>query len=1257
MPTTSSTILNPLQQISDAFYSWCFPDPTNHKDPSGNRNVNCPFHDDSQSKMVIDSSGYYECKTCKAKGNYHSWIPEVEGIPVGSLGEVLKLTGGAAIDLNLPSISQVDQWSKELNKDEHLSVRQTLETKWGLDGNAMSAWKFGFDSTTNEVVIPYLSFTGQGVIGSRRIKFVPDALPTAGLRESLSCYYSFGAVVDKRKKMEPIYLTLDEIDTIVLREKGFVSTAFVGDEKEWDESKELKVKGRDVVLVIDSKRDSSAIIDAIINDLIDKAASLRKIDLQVLGEGRSKHLAEYLSTVSNKAFEIRVTETRISTQESLRTSQLIKEAREQQIKRIHINPAQDFVDDKMWYGVEINDQFALIDSTGKLTSQNDLKSSDTLKLSGNESDVSKFSLEGIQTFFDLGAGGVSAQQVYEKLVEYIRTYVFFKDPELYGTLALWTIGTYVFRVFHSYPYIHINAAKGSAKTLLMEVLEAVAFNGRLLVSPRGAALFRDTARNSSTTFIDEAEKFRTKDKESFGLLQEVLNSGYKRSGRVSRTVGKVVENFSCYSPKVIAGIEDIYETLSDRCIRVQLIKKRPTEVTLPYKKSKKLDDTQKDLRDNLYLFGMKYASVLSERSEIAETVIPQLKGLTNRRYELWLPLFTIANIIDESRKDGQPTIVEALKEFEAKEKIFHDLNEYEENEQAKTVTILRYMIKELRPDKTDESIFKYRTSNALEFFKSKGGLPKGGTSTQLTRMLSKLGVQINVENLYGKSERMYSLTKEEVKELTERILGEEESLPDSTQTIDSMHDKQFIPKRLIVTPDAMEYPLTERIIERVKKLNPQIDMINSLDGNPDLPATIVTEEQKHQYLRETIVLAKRSDEFFETFPSPGDIVEKMNTMCRITYQCPSDCEYCYLQYAGGGSTTRWRRLFVDVDRIENELKIEKFVHRINLTLWSALSFYLGKPLEKVYPGFTKEAGKNRKKLLSKDNAVDTDVKAKDFLKQKLADHFVQLKIPIDSDKYNAVINNLHNYYNENTKKPLWINIGEYSDIVALEHIGGYVNHFMDLIEKDKELRVCFYTKSANINNLLTRAGDNRVMVVMNLNTPRVINKYERHTASLANRIEAVQKLLETKQFKVYLTVEPIIRYDGSEEDYISLVRKIKDEIELQNNNLVTIKFGGVRYRNELATQITSNHPNTDLFSKIGELVDPEGTDERLRYNPEYREEIYRKLMCEIPEIKEKFMLGCEFSKLWKKLNMDWQGYLEKHVFQYSERTKNIYPLK
>ena len=104
-------------------------------------------------------------------------------------------------------------------------------------------------------------------------------------------------------------------------------------------------------------------------------------------------------------------------------------------------------------------------------------------------------------------------------------------------------------------------------------------------------------------------------------------------------------------------------------------------------------------------------------------------------------------------------------------------------------------------------------------------------------------------------------------------------------------------------------------------------------------------------------------------------------------------------------------------------------------------------------------------------------------------------------------------------------------MVALDHDYQHMDELMQLVHKDPEFRIRFRTKAANIHNLLKYDGKNQVKVTFGLNTEYVINKYEKGTASLSERIAAINALVQRGGYEVEIAVEPIIKYDGYEDDY------------------------------------------------------------------------------------------------------------------------------
>ena len=68
----------------------------------------------------------------------------------------------------------------------------------------------------------------------------------------------------------------------------------------------------------------------------------------------------------------------------------------------------------------------------------------------------------------------------------------------------------------------------------MEILSSISFNGDLITNPTEAVIFRDISNNLITMFIDEVEKLRKRDKDTYGALISVLNVGFNKAGVVKR---------------------------------------------------------------------------------------------------------------------------------------------------------------------------------------------------------------------------------------------------------------------------------------------------------------------------------------------------------------------------------------------------------------------------------------------------------------------------------------------------------------------------------------------------------------------------------------------------------------------------------------------------------------------------------------------------------------------------------------------------
>ncbi len=164
--------------------------------------------------------------------------------------------------------------------------------------------------------------------------------------------------------------------------------------------------------------------------------------------------------------------------------------------------------------------------------------------------------------------------VYEKILEVLRNYIDLRE-EYYIITANWIIGTYLHSSFSTYPYLFLNAMRGSGKSRMLNLIASLSYHGTIIGSPTEAVLFRTPA--GDTLCLDEYEGIMRKGNEG---LRELLNASYKKGMKIFRMKQKKIEGstehvreeFEPYRPICLANIWGMEEVLGDRCITIILEK-------------------------------------------------------------------------------------------------------------------------------------------------------------------------------------------------------------------------------------------------------------------------------------------------------------------------------------------------------------------------------------------------------------------------------------------------------------------------------------------------------------------------------------------------------------------------------------------------------------------------------------------------------------------------------------------------------------
>lgn len=247
-----------------------------------------------------------------------------------------------------------------------------------------------------------------------------------------------------------------------------------------------------------------------------------------------------------------------------------------------------------------------------------------------------------------GRGQVNPyKEVFLPIKETFEKFIDFNNSSYATLLAIWTMGTYLFPMFEAYPYLYLGGTKGSGKSKVLDILYKLVFNPISSSNASPSSLFRSIENTLATILLDEGECLTGR--ETNPDLRLLFNAGYKATGKVTRTNPESlkVEHFMVYSPKAIASINLLDQTLASRCISLIMLRTSNKEKGRMRVNERTLDG--KVLRDVLYRWclyhALEVAKIFDEDKDLSD--------LNNRANELYLPLFSIASYIDSFIPEGE----------------------------------------------------------------------------------------------------------------------------------------------------------------------------------------------------------------------------------------------------------------------------------------------------------------------------------------------------------------------------------------------------------------------------------------------------------------------------------------------------------------------------------------------------------------------------------------------------------------------------
>ncbi len=226
-----------------------------------------------------------------------------------------------------------------------------------------------------------------------------------------------------------------------------------------------------------------------------------------------------------------------------------------------------------------------------------------------------------------------------------------------------------------------------------------------------------------------------------------------------------------------------------------------------------------------------------------------------------------------------------------------------------------------------------------------------------------------------------------------------------------------------------------------------------------------------------------------------------------------------------------------------------------------------------------------------------------YLKWAFKNDFMVFFLNYDDMKKEISLS-IEKYRDKNKTKPkfnwkLWFYSSDYSDNLAMNWFSNFVEEFVTFFENFSDAMMEIRTKSINIAPLLDLwFVPKNTEIAFSLNPQVLISKYEKWVASLDQRIEAANFLLE-KWFKVWLRFLPLLPVKSYQEVYDEFLDYVKSKIDF--SKIYSVFASGLLYTKDDYNKMLKKDPYFDVLYFL-----KENDDGFVRESEEIRSRFYKK---------------------------------------------------
>lgn len=253
-----------------------------------------------------------------------------------------------------------------------------------------------------------------------------------------------------------------------------------------------------------------------------------------------------------------------------------------------------------------------------------------------------FSSEAVKKFCYEKTDHITLESAFNMLVKQLKKYIYFENPTKYKIVALFRIASYFLAVWDVRARLFIYADPGSAKSRLSLILHLTGFNSTIIGDWTLPFIQRMIESTRGEIHIDDYEGLDDEKKKATERLYKI---GYMKGLKAGKTEDNTRKPicFDIFNTTTVNNTEGLSFISNDRSITIRIPKISMKEYD---KEPKKDDPVWQEIRDNLYLLGLKEARNV-------EKAYNEMKSdkVHGRLFSIIKPELTVAKLISEELRE------------------------------------------------------------------------------------------------------------------------------------------------------------------------------------------------------------------------------------------------------------------------------------------------------------------------------------------------------------------------------------------------------------------------------------------------------------------------------------------------------------------------------------------------------------------------------------------------------------------------------